>query len=229
MAGNTVILITSDHGEMLGERGMWFKRCFFEPAMRVPLIAHYPAGFEPGRVAAPVSLVDLLPTMVSLASGGGAPDLCEDLDGHSLLPLMQHSDAAWPHPVCAEILSEGVAAPAVMILHEGMTYIHSPEHPPLLFDLTADPQELTNLAGRPEYAELEQALQQEVAGRWDLAALERDIRIDRRRRKLVQAAFAQGRYTPWDHEAGGAEQEQWFRGATGYNDWAFDFPVPEEG
>lgn len=140
---------------------------------------------------------------------------------------MRDPAAARLYPVCAEILSEGVAAPAVMILRECMKYTHSPEYPPLLFDLGTDPDEQVNLAGRPEYAKLEAAFRREVAENWDLAAPECDIRRDQKRRKLVQAVIAQGRYTPWDHDAGGTEQVQWFRGQTGYNDWAFDLPVPE--
>src|SRR5207342_131166 len=52
---DTVVIVTSDHGEMLGERGAWYKMSFFEGSARVPLVVRAPALFEPGRVAAPVS------------------------------------------------------------------------------------------------------------------------------------------------------------------------------
>ena len=69
LADNTLIVVTSDHGEMLGERGLWYKMSFFEGERRVPLIVHAPRRFAPRRVAAAVSLVDLLPTFVEIAGG----------------------------------------------------------------------------------------------------------------------------------------------------------------
>ena len=74
LAEDTIVILTSDHGEMLGERGLWYKMSFFEGACRVPLIVASPGRFTPGRVAASVSLVDMLPTLVDL-SGGDAQSL----------------------------------------------------------------------------------------------------------------------------------------------------------
>src|SRR5262249_51645698 len=65
-----VITVTSDHGEMLGERGAWYKMSFFEGAARVPLIVRAPALFAPRRVPAAVSTMDLLPTLAGLAHDG---------------------------------------------------------------------------------------------------------------------------------------------------------------
>src|SRR6266550_1761701 len=77
----TVIIVTSDHGEMLGERGAWYKMSFYEGSARVPLIVRAPALFERCRVAAPVSTMDLLPTVVGLVHAGSAPDTVGPLDG----------------------------------------------------------------------------------------------------------------------------------------------------
>ena len=66
---DTIVLVTADHGEMLGERGLWYKMHFFEWALRVPLIVWAPERFAPRRVTAPVSLVDLTPTLVDLGGG----------------------------------------------------------------------------------------------------------------------------------------------------------------
>ena len=63
---NRVIIFTSDHGEMLGERGMWFKKHFFEKSMHIPLIVNAP-WVAPARVRELVSLVDLLPTFNAIA------------------------------------------------------------------------------------------------------------------------------------------------------------------
>lgn len=74
---NTAIIFTSDHGEMLGERGMWFKKHFFEKALRVPLILSAP-WIAPQRVSELASLVDLVPTFNAIA---GVEGEVEPLEG----------------------------------------------------------------------------------------------------------------------------------------------------
>ncbi|WP_419738374.1 choline-sulfatase [Ruegeria sp.] len=81
---NTVIVFTSDHGEMLGERGMWFKKHFFEKSLRIPLIISG-ASIEPQRVQELTSLVDLLPTLNSIAE---IEEPVEALEGMNLLSLL---------------------------------------------------------------------------------------------------------------------------------------------
>jgi len=73
---DTVVILLADHGDMLGERGLWYKMSFFEGAARVPLIVSAPGRFAPRRVAQSVSLVDILPTLVELAHDGAAPAYC---------------------------------------------------------------------------------------------------------------------------------------------------------
>ena len=84
LADDTIVVFTSDHGEMLGERGLWYKMSYFEGAARVPLVIANARRFKPARVGASVSLVDLLPTFVDLA-GGDANALAGAIDGRSLL------------------------------------------------------------------------------------------------------------------------------------------------
>ncbi len=69
MAENTAILFLSDHGDMLGERGLWFKMSFRDGSARVPLMLAAP-GLAPGRRDAPVSTLDVLPTLAELAGAG---------------------------------------------------------------------------------------------------------------------------------------------------------------
>ena len=78
---DTVVVVTSDHGDMLGERGLWYKMAPFEPSIRVPLIVSGPGIGRGRRVAQPVSLLDLAPTLVEL--GGGSVDDDGELDGRS--------------------------------------------------------------------------------------------------------------------------------------------------
>src|ERR1700733_11858464 len=91
LAEDTIVVLTSDHGEMLGERGLWYKMSFFEGAARGPLIVAAPGRFAPGRVAANVSLIDLAPTLIDLAGGDA---LAETFDGRSLAP---HLNGAQGH------------------------------------------------------------------------------------------------------------------------------------
>ncbi|WP_371228929.1 choline-sulfatase [Roseovarius sp. 2305UL8-3] len=227
MDDNTVIVVTSDHGEMLGERGMWFKKNFFESAVRIPLIVFDPRQKQGRRIAAPVSLVDLLPTFAAIGNGGQDIETCEPLDGRSLLPLMYDPSVDWPYPVISEILSEGVTAPAFMIRRGRYKYIHSGDYAPILYDLDDDPDELTNLSGTPELASLEESFRQEIADRWNEDQLTQRIIKDQQRRLFIQKTLTKGKYTPWDFNAGGDAQKDWFRGQTSYNEWAFDY-VPRQ-
>jgi len=86
LSPQTIVLVLADHGEMLGERGLWYKMSFFEPACRIPLLVHAPRQFTPGTVAQSVSLIDLLPTLLELAGDGKPPQYATELDGRSLLP-----------------------------------------------------------------------------------------------------------------------------------------------
>ncbi|MEE8532663.1 MAG: choline-sulfatase [Alphaproteobacteria bacterium] len=196
-ADNTIVVFTSDHGDMLGERGMWYKMTFFEWSARVPLIVSAPGRFAARRVARNVSLVDLLPTLVELA-GGDAP--AEALDGLSLFPLLSGDDDGRPDMVLGEYLGEGATAPCFMVRSGAYKYVASEPDPPQLFDLAADPLELDNLAGRPEHAEIERSLSGEVAARWDARALKARVIESQRRRRLVFTALGHGRPAPWDFE-----------------------------
>jgi choline-sulfatase len=89
LADDTVIVFTSDHGDFMGERGLWYKMSFLEHAARVPLIVHWPKRFSARRVTQPASLLDILPTLTAVA---GHDDHAATLDGRSLLPLLEGAD-----------------------------------------------------------------------------------------------------------------------------------------
>jgi len=193
----TVVIVTSDHGEMLGERGAWYKMSFFEGSARVPLIFRAPALFRPARVAAPVSTMDLLPTLAALVHDGAPAGLAGPLDGRSLLPHL--SGAPDRDETVAEYLAEGAIAPIVMIRRGPHKFVHSPADPDQLYDLAADPHERVNLAGDAAFAGLAGQFRREVAERWDLAELDREVRRSQRRRITVSAALATGSQTSWDY------------------------------
>ncbi len=194
---DTVVIVTSDHGDMLGERGLWYKMSFFEGSVRVPLVVSAPGRFTPGRVAAPVSTMDLLPTLVGLAGDGDPSRIVGTLDGQSLLPLLT-GETQEHDLVTAEYLAEGAAAPIVMVRRDQLKLVHSPADPDQLFDLAADPWERDNLVDDPAYADDVTALRAEVAARWDLAALDASVRESQRRRLAVVEALGQGAEASWD-------------------------------
>ena len=185
LAQDTLVVLCGDHGEMLGERGMWFKQCFYEWSVRVPLMLSMPARFAPRRVAAPVSLVDLLPTFMDVARAGRPFEPVEALDGRSLLPLAQGQADGADRTVISEYSSEGVCAPSRMVREGRYKYIFTHGLPPLLFDLQDDPDEMHNLAGRPETDAVQQHMHAQLVQGWDPATMHARILASQRRRLFL--------------------------------------------
>jgi choline-sulfatase len=200
-----VVVLLADHGDMLGERGLWYKMNFFEGSARVPMIVHAPKRFGPRRVAAPVSLVDVLPTVTELV-GAAAPEHLEPSAGRSLLDLCAGGPSA-EREVVGEYLGEGAVAPIVMIRRGDLKYVHSPVDPDQLYDLAADPQERVNLALDADWSVPVKELRARVERDWDMDALHADVVADQARRRLVNAALRTGTVTPWEytppHDGGG--------------------------
>jgi choline-sulfatase len=183
----TTVIFCADHGEMLGERGLWYKMSFFEQSARVPLIVRDFTGRVPARrAAAPVSLLDVAPTLLQLA--GLAPDaVAGSGDGESLL-------SPRGRPVVSEYHGEGVQAPSAMVRSGDEKLIVSLEDPDLLFDLAADPLELQNL---PRDAPL---LREALESALNLRDIDRRVRASQRERHLISAALHRGRAPVWDHQ-----------------------------
>jgi choline-sulfatase len=193
-ADNTVVIFTSDHGDMLGERGMWFKKTLFEPAVRVPLVIAHPARGA-ARVNTPVSLVDVFPTLLDLA-GTPAESIQTPLDGHSLEPSLNGRTVT--APVFVEHIDGGTIAPRVMVRNGDMKLVYSRSYPTQLYDLGADPDERINLAGTAECAEAEQHLTALVNQTWNLDTLASEVYADQIARRLIDTALGKGRRESWD-------------------------------
>ena len=152
---DTVVIYTADHGEMLGEHGLWLKRALLEGAARVPLIiagADLPAGKV---IDTPVSHVDLAATLVNLA-GVQRP---AEFRGTSLLPLIAGRPNAGPAHVYAESHMEGNCTGSFMIRRGDWKYIYFSYYSDnLLFNLREDPGEMNNLAGKPQTASIEKEM-----------------------------------------------------------------------
>jgi choline-sulfatase len=195
---DTAILVTSDHGDMVGERGLWYKMSFFEWSSRVPLLLRLPGERGGRRVETPVSLLDVLPTLLDIATDGADPVAhAAPLDGHSLLPLISRQE---PRTVYGEYMGEGTVAPLIMIRRGEHKYVHCEVDPPQLYDLVNDPDELHNLAEDGACGDLASEFAAEVVNRWDLPSLRREVIASQHRRRLVGRALMTGRHTPWDFE-----------------------------
>ncbi|WP_018426936.1 choline-sulfatase [Hoeflea sp. 108] len=207
MLDDTVILFCSDHGDMLGERGLWFKMCFYEGSARVPLMV---AGksLPSGLIEAPTSNLDILPTLCDLA-GIDLSDIAPWTDGQSLLPLAQGEQRAVP--VLMEYAAEGSYAPLVAIRDGRFKFVHCEIDPPQLFDLESDPQELSNLAADPTRAGLVASFMAKVRARWDMAAFDAAVRESQARRWVIYPALRNGAYYPWDFQPLQKASERYMR------------------
>jgi len=211
LADDTVIVFTSDHGDMLGDRGLWYKMTFFEWSARVPLIISAPGRFPDRIVDQNVSLLNLFPTLMDIGSNKTPPAYGEGISSYSLMPFLEDGKEPEATPVVAEYLAEGALAPCFMILKDRSKYIFSDLDPPLLFDLEKDPGERLNLAGNPEYQAVENELYGEVENRWDRNQLQHDVIENQQQRRIVFQSQMQGRHTPWDHQPHEDASRQYMR------------------
>lgn len=202
-----VILFVSDHGDMLGERGLWYKMCFYEGSSRVPLMIAAP-GMAPGLVTDPVSTIDVCPTLCDLA-GADLSGIAPWIEGQSLVSLGQ--GATRTAPVAMEYAAEASEAPLVSLRYGRWKYNSCALDPDQLFDLESDPHELTNLAGDPAHAGTLAQLRAKSEARWDLAAFDAAVRESQARRWVVYEALRRGGYYPWDYQPLQKASERYMR------------------
>lgn len=139
-----IVIYTSDHGEMLGEHGVWEKRKFYEGSARVPFFIRMPRRFAPARVSQNVSQCDLFATLCDLCDLP-TPD---GLDSRSLLPLLQGEPDRWEDEAVCQFGGENL-----MIKRGSLKYhFYEADGAEFLFDLAADPGENRSFASDPAYA-----------------------------------------------------------------------------
>ncbi len=204
---DTIILFVSDHGDMLGERGLWFKMSFYEGSSRVPMMISAP-NMAPGLVTDPVSNIDVCPTLCDLA-GVSMEEVMPWTVGESLVSLGQGETRTTP--VAMEYAAEASYAPMVSLRSGQYKLNLCTLDPDQLFDLDADPHERTNLANDPSHAEAYAELKAIAAERWDLERFDADVRASQARRWVVYEALRQGGYFPWDYQPLQKASERYMR------------------
>ncbi|KJZ19726.1 choline-sulfatase [Loktanella sp. S4079] len=201
------IMFVSDHGDMLGERGMWFKMSFFDGSARVPLMIASP-DMQPGLVETPVSTIDVTPTLCELA-GVDMSEVMPWTSGESLVHLGQGGER--DTPVAIEYAAEGSYAPLVSLRYGKWKYNRCALDPDQLFDMDADPHELTNLADTPAHQGTLTQLRAKSEARWDLAKFDADVRHSQACRWVVYEALREGGYYPWDYQPLQKASERYMR------------------
>lgn len=198
LSDDTVVVFVSDHGDMLGERGLWYKMNFFEGASRIPLSIAVPGRFTPGKVTMPATAMDVLPTLLELA-GIDESALALPVDGQSLVAAAEGNEQV-DRLIATEYMAEGSVCPMVMMRQGPWKFVHCSADPDQLFHLENDPDELSNLANVAEHESVVQHFSDLLDARWNLDALDEDIRENQQRRIVCYDALRRGRFTPWDHQ-----------------------------
>jgi choline-sulfatase len=157
----TIIIYTADHGEMLGDRGLWYKNSFYDGSASIPFIWSFPQAFSQGRVvAAPVMNMDIFPTLC---------DLCRlpqpaGLEGSSLLPLLKGVEEGLDRVALSENYRSGFAGR--MIRTARWKYFFYTDGEEYLYDMQADPGEEHNLIQHPQHRKLADGLKQQASAGW---------------------------------------------------------------
>ena len=151
---NTIIVHTSDHGEMNGDYGLIYKSNFLNGAVRIPLLVRTPDSTNAGSICeSPVEWIDIGPTLVELVGG----ELEHRQFGKSLCPVLTQPEATHRDFAISEIEGE------IMLLNrEWKVALNADGEVYLLFDVQNDPNEIQNLAGRSEVADIETALRLQI-------------------------------------------------------------------
>ncbi len=207
---NTLVVYGSDHGEMMGRKGLFWKSNFFDGSARVPLICHQPGGIEGGRtIDTPTSLLDVAPTFLNLAGGPSLPGACgQPLD--QVLPGNADPD---PDREVVSMLVDRSRFPACMIRrHQWKLVDHHDSPIPQLFNLDEDPDENRDLGQDPATAEVRRDLRSRLRRYWDPEAALENVRHVDEQSKIIRSANAAALRDPpaqWRPSRSMNEIEEW--------------------
>ncbi|MEH6726117.1 MAG: sulfatase-like hydrolase/transferase [Hyphomicrobiales bacterium] len=191
---NTLVIYVSDHGDQIGERGLWWKQTFYEQSVRVPMIMSWPGRIPAGeRRSQIVNLVDIAPTLVDAAQGDqvSQDDEKPEIDGTSLLQLATDGTAPWDNETYSEYCTDGMNKRMPQKVQQRMirsgpwklVYYHG--YPSQLFNLEDDPLEMQDLVAVPQHADLVQSLQAKVLQGWDPDLISQKMEQNRRQKTIL--------------------------------------------
>ncbi|MGB7322570.1 MAG: sulfatase-like hydrolase/transferase [Albidovulum sp.] len=202
---DTIIVVTSDHGEMLGEKGLIQKRSLYEWSSRIPLFIDIP-GAAPCQIDTPVSLLDVPATLIDIA--GQIP--AQPLEGRSLLKAVNGADLEVV-PVISEYHGEGIMRPSFMVRLGDWKYHYCHGSDPQLFNLREDPHEWINRAGDPHCRDIEAKLHDVITGgKFDLEQIKAEV-WDRLALKQVVNTAMKANGTTWDYTVDQSAATQYVR------------------
>lgn len=189
LAENTLIVYSTDHGDQIGERGLWWKHTFYEESVRVPLIMSWPGKIPRSeRRRQVVNLVDLTATMLDAL---GAPAL-PHAQGRSFLDVARDADAPWIDETVSEYCTDetpawtgGMAVRQRMLRRESWKIVYYHGYRPQLFDLASDPDELRDLGDDPAYASVRDRLLARLLADWCPQDIDRRMKARRRDKDLI--------------------------------------------
>lgn len=195
LAEDTLVVYTSDHGDQLGERGLWWKHTFYEESVKVPLILRWPGRLPAGgRRAQVVNLIDVSATMLEAMGATALPQA----QGLSFLDVARDAAAPWIDETFSEYCTDtvpawtgGMAVQQRMIRSGAWKLVHYAGYRPQLFDLARDPHELHDLAEDRAHRAVRDRLEQKLLADWDPQEIAARMRR-RRRDKDVIGAWARG-------------------------------------
>ncbi len=174
---NTLVVYASDHGEQIGERGLWWKHTFFDDSAKVPLIVSWPGRLPQGERRSHITnLIDVSTTLIDLL---GAPAL-PNTSGRSLRNVLEDPNAPWVNRTFSEYCTDptpawtgGMAVQQRMIRDGRYKLVYYHGYRPQLFDLESDPGEVQDLQDHPDHAGIRQSLLAQLLADWDPDAIAR--------------------------------------------------------
>ncbi|MGP1396304.1 MAG: sulfatase-like hydrolase/transferase [Inquilinaceae bacterium] len=204
LTDNTLIVYVSDHGDQIGERGLWWKQTFYEESVKVPMIlswpGHLPAGERRSQI---VNLIDLAPTLCEALSAPALPGI----DGRSFLGIARDRALPWLDQTFSEYCTDGMSPWTLpepvqqRMIRSGpwkLVYYHG--YRPQLFNLDDDPGEIRDLAEDPAHAAIRDALVDRVLAGWDPEAIASRIARTRPRKELLRT---------WSRQVQPPDQHRW--------------------
>jgi choline-sulfatase len=200
---NTLIIYVSDHGDQIGERGLWWKQTFYEQSVRVPMIMSWP-GRIPADERRPhiVNLIDIAPTLTEAAQGDQMPEI----DGTSLLQVAIDGGAPWDNETFSEYCTDGMNKRMQQKVQQRMIrsgpwkLIYYHDYPSQLFNLQEDPLEMQDLITAPQHADLVRALQEKLLKNWAPVQISQKMEQSRLRKAIL---------SEWSRQTQPADTYRW--------------------